>query len=48
MALQLAERGFLAKEMNVGWKEWTYNRHPTHQGKADGIRCECSKQRAAA
>jgi len=35
----------LAKELNVGWKEWTYNRHPTHQGKADisGIRCSCSK-----
>jgi hypothetical protein len=45
MALQLAERGFLVKEMNVGWKEWTYNRHPTHQGKSDidGIRCSCSK-----
>lgn len=45
MALQLAERGFLAKEMNVGWKEWTSNRHPTHQGNAgaDKVRCSCSK-----
>jgi rhodanese-related sulfurtransferase len=42
-ALQLAESGFLAKELNVGWKEWTYNRHPTHQGKADGFRCTCAK-----
>ncbi len=31
--------------MNIGWKEWTYNRHPTHKGKAEegGFRCECSK-----
>jgi len=31
--------------MNVGWKEWTHNRHPTHQGPADrdGIRCSCSR-----
>ncbi|PYX32607.1 MAG: hypothetical protein DMG77_03500 [Acidobacteria bacterium] len=31
--------------MNIGWKEWTYNRHPTHKGSADtdGIRCSCSK-----
>ena len=45
MALQLAERGFLAKEMNVGWKEWSYNRHPTHHGNtgADNVRCSCSK-----
>jgi len=45
MALQLAERGFLVKEMNVGWKEWTYNHHPTHQGTvgADDVRCSCSK-----
>jgi hypothetical protein len=31
------------KELNVGWKEWTFNRHPTHEGKADGVRCSCSK-----
>ena len=45
MALQLAERGFFVKELNVGWKEWTYNRHPTHKGsaEADGVRCSCSK-----
>ena len=27
----------------VEWKEWTYNRHPTHEGEADGVRCSCSK-----
>jgi hypothetical protein len=43
IALQLAERGFLAKEMNVGWKEWVSNKHPIHQGTANGIRCSCSK-----
>lgn len=43
MALQLAERGFYAKEMNVGWKEWTANRHPMHKGKVNGVKCECSK-----
>jgi hypothetical protein len=45
VALQLAERGFFVKELNVGWKEWTYNRHPTHQGQAsiENVRCECSK-----
>lgn len=43
-ALQLAELGFYVKEMNVGWKEWTGNRHPTHQGKLeDNVHCECSK-----
>jgi hypothetical protein len=45
----LAERGFFAKEMNVGWKEWTYNRHPTHKGKlVDGFRCECSRAESKA
>ncbi|HKT23524.1 MAG TPA: hypothetical protein VJR04_02910 [Terriglobales bacterium] len=41
----MAKQGFFAKEMNVGWKEWTYNRHPTHQEKvgADGVHCSCSK-----
>jgi hypothetical protein len=40
----LAERGFFVKELNVGWKEWTANRHPTHHGKADAEgRCNCSK-----
>jgi hypothetical protein len=43
MALQLAERGFFVREMNVGWKEWTALRHPTHKGKPDGMRCSCSK-----
>ncbi len=43
MALQLTERGFFVREMNVGWKAWTATRHPTHQGKADGARCSCSR-----
>jgi hypothetical protein len=43
VALQLAEHGFFVKEMNVGWKEWTANRHPVHEGKADGAKCNCSK-----
>jgi hypothetical protein len=41
VALQLAERGYFAKELNVGLKEWTANRHPTHTGEANGIRCSC-------
>jgi len=45
VALQLAERGFFVKELNVGWKEWTYNRHQTHPGPAsiENVRGECSK-----
>jgi len=45
VAMQLAERGFLAKELNVGWKERSYNRYPTHLCKAVAghIRCSCSK-----
>jgi hypothetical protein len=43
IALRFAERGYLAKEMNVGWKEWLANKHPIHQGAANGIRCTCSK-----
>jgi len=45
MGLQLAERGFFAKELNVGRKEWTYNRHPIYQGRVgmDGVRCTCGK-----
>lgn len=37
----------MVKEMNVGWKEWTHNRHPVHQGKGDidGVRCTCSNER---
>lgn len=47
VALQLAEQGFLVREMNVGWKEWTHNRHPVHKGSADanGLLCSCSKGR---
>ena len=39
------ERGFFVKELYVGWKEWTCNRHPTNPGKAEvhGIRCSCSQ-----
>ena len=32
-----------AKELNVGWKEWTANRHPTHAEAASGAHCSCSK-----
>ena len=39
----MAERGFYAKELNVGWKEWTANRHPTHASKVDGPHCTCSQ-----
>jgi hypothetical protein len=40
----LAELGFFVKELNVGWKEWTADREPTHQGKAlDGLRCSCGQ-----
>jgi len=40
----LAEKGFFVKELNVGWKEWTHLRHPTHTGAptADG-KCTCTK-----
>jgi hypothetical protein len=39
----LAENGFFAKEMNVGWKEWTHLRHPVHAEAARGAFCSCSK-----
>jgi hypothetical protein len=39
----LAEQGFFVKEMNVGWKEWTANRHPTHTEAANGLHCSCSQ-----
>jgi hypothetical protein len=39
----LAEQGFFAKEMNVGWKEWTANKHPIHAEKPAGAFCSCSK-----
>jgi ArsR family transcriptional regulator len=42
-ALQLSERGYLVREMTVGWKEWTANRHPTHRGTPVGARCTCSR-----
>lgn len=38
----MAGLGFFAKELNVGWKEWTEDRLPTHKGRADGARCTCS------
>jgi hypothetical protein len=30
----LAEHGFFAKELNVGWAEWTAAGHPTETGRA--------------
>ncbi len=42
VALQLAERGFYAKEMNSGWKEWTAEDLPIHEGRAEALRCSCS------
>jgi len=39
----LAERGFFVKELNVGWKEWTGNKHPTHAESPVGAHCSCSK-----
>jgi len=38
----LAELGFFVKEMNAGWREWTAEGLPTHQGEAVGVRCDCS------
>jgi len=43
----LAERGFFAKEMNVGWKEWTQDRLPIHHGESDGDRCQLADSPAA-
>jgi hypothetical protein len=40
----LAEQGFFCKELNIGWKEWTANRHPTHAGLIEGPWCGCSKR----
>jgi hypothetical protein len=34
MALQLAERGFDSKEMNIGWQEWIEAGLPTEAGVA--------------
>jgi hypothetical protein len=34
VALQLAERGFLVKEMNAGWREWVEEGLPTERGAA--------------
>ncbi len=42
-ALQLAELGFFAKEMNAGWAEWTAAGLPIHKGAAQGPRCTCSR-----
>jgi hypothetical protein len=33
LALQLAERGFQVREMNVGWSEWTQEGLPVEHGK---------------
>jgi hypothetical protein len=44
-ALQLAARGFFAREMNAGWREWTAAGLPTHEAKigTEGISCTCSR-----
>jgi hypothetical protein len=40
----LAERGFFARELNAGWKEWKDGQNPVHSERvAPGeIRCSCS------
>jgi len=40
----LAERGFFAQELNIGWEEWSSAKLPTHGERvARGeIRCSCS------
>jgi hypothetical protein len=44
-ALQLAERGFFVKELNVGWKEWAEEKLTAHVGAvaAGEIKCGCSR-----
>ena len=44
MALELCERGFFAKEMNAGWKEWTEQKLPIRKGEAPAGRvcCKCT------
>jgi hypothetical protein len=49
-ALQLAERGFFARELNAGWKEWKEGNavkegsNPVHSERVGPgeIRCSCS------
>lgn len=46
MALQLAERGYFAKELNVGWAEWLAEALPTHRERVPkgAIQCSCSRR----
>jgi hypothetical protein len=41
----LAEQGFFAKEMNVGWAEWQVADLPTHSERVPkgALRCSCSR-----
>jgi len=43
----LAGLGFFAKELNVGWEEWSERGLPTHAGRptAGELRCSCSDLR---
>lgn len=45
MALQLAERGYFVKELNVGWSEWLAAGLPMHRERVvrGQIRCSCSR-----
>ena len=45
MALQLAERGYFAKELNVGWAEWQAEGLPMHSARVvkGEVACSCSK-----
>jgi hypothetical protein len=40
----LAGLGFFAKELNVGWEEWSERKYPVHSGRipAGELRCTCS------
>jgi hypothetical protein len=40
----LAELGFFAQELNVGWEEWHDGKLPTHSERVrpGEVRCSCS------
>jgi hypothetical protein len=40
----LAERGFFAQELNIGWDEWVQAKLPTHGERVPRgeIHCSCS------
>lgn len=44
--LPLAGSGFLVKELNVGWEEWSARRLPTHSQRVlvGELRCSCSDE----